>query len=72
MSESNAEFCVPDLKMVGSSHINLNELSERVEYDRVTVKVKVMGKSERQKLPGNKNMVLQDITNSPSEHRVKG
>ena len=34
--------------------------------------VKIICHSDDQKLPGNNSMVLQDITNSPSEHRVKG
>ena len=42
VEETNIEFDIPDLKTVGSSEIQLNELDRQEEYDRVTVRVMVL------------------------------
>ena len=45
-------FSIPDLKTVGSSQINLNQLSDQDEYDKVTIRAKVLRTGEPQKVGG--------------------
>lgn len=57
--ESSAHFDVPDLKTIGSSIINLDQLNQLPEHKRVTIKVTVLKVNKPETVGGNK--VKQDI-----------
>ena len=59
------QFSVPDMKTVGSQEIQLNELSEQDEYDKVTIKAQVIKVNEPQKFgPGKlkQEVIIADST----------
>lgn len=57
---SQMQFNVPNLKTVGSTMINLSQLHQYAEHDRVTVRVSVLKVNEPQTLNGGK--IKQDVT----------
>ena len=56
---SETQFDVPDLKTAGSSVIQLNQVNQLPQHERVTIKVSVARVNEPETVPGGK--VKQDV-----------
>ena len=65
IQRSPMQFDIPDIKTVGSPIISLSELDKQEEYDRVTVKVKVIKTKDPQQVATGKikqDVVIADAT----------